>query len=82
MIFLSVQLDIFSSSRIIYSFGILYLFYSFMYVVLLESVVEISGISWRKIRGVGDLEIIIPLSRLLLSLMLSTKDATFYRIRG
>lgn len=45
MIFLSVQLDIFSSSRIIYSFGILYLFYSFMYVVLLESVVEISGIS-------------------------------------
>lgn len=82
MIFLSVQLDIFSSSRIIYSFGILYLLYSFMYVVLLESVVEISGISWRKIRGVGDLEIIIPLSRLLLSLMLSTKDATFYRIRG
>lgn len=82
MIFLSVQLDIFSSSRIIYSFGILYLFYSFMYVVLLESVVEISGISWRKIRAVGDLEIIIPLSRLLLSLMLSTKDATFYRIRG
>ena len=82
MIFLSVQLDIFSSSKIICSFGILYLFYSFMYLVLLESVVEISGISWRKIRGVGDLEIIIPLSRLLLSLMLSTKDATFYRIRG